>query len=59
MVTFDEELANAIKDARNDDDSSVEEVFEWYSMLICEALARVDEDAEPFIEEIEERWNRY
>lgn len=61
MVTFDEELARSLADAKTKQEysNSTEEVAEWYAILICQAYASEDENVEELLEKIEEHWDDF
>lgn len=54
MVTFDEEVSNALGGVYNDD-STPESVAEWYIDLMVTAYERNDEEPEIIREKLEER----
>lgn len=61
MVTFDEELVRSITDAKTTQDyaDDVDEVIEWYAILIARAFASTDTELEPFIEELQSQWEDF
>lgn len=54
MVTFGEEVSNALNGVYNDD-STPESVAEWYVDEMVTAFERNDEDPEVIREKLEER----
>jgi hypothetical protein len=59
MVTFDEELALAIAEAKHDEDDSIESVFDWYAVEICTAIASEEGNMETFIQKLESHWEDF